>query len=359
MSEPELHAVILAGGAGTRFWPLSRAARPKPLLRAGGRDTLLAETLKRARRFAKGERVWLVCGREHAAAMREGSGLPASRVIVEPRMRDTAAAIALAAHRVRAEAPDAVLAVLPADHRIPDVAAHAAAIRLAARAAQEARVLVTLGVRPTRAETGYGYIRIGRAEAKYPGLHRAARFVEKPDAARARRFVAHGGYLWNAGIFIWSARVLLDELARHAPEIARPLAGLGNAAGRRGFAVAAERAFARLPSAPIDKVLLERSRRVWCLPVDFRWSDVGNWKSLAEELGVTESVTRIMQGEALVCDSGGNLVVGHDRPIALLGVTGLAVIDAGDALLVANLEHSGNVREVVARLRRRGRRDLL
>lgn len=356
---PGIHAVVLAGGAGTRFWPLSRQSRPKPLLRVGGRETLLSETLARAARFAPRERTWLVCGREHAGPMRRAAGLPASRVLVEPRMRNTAAAVGLAALRVARSEPDALLAILPADHRIPDGAAFARAIRRAARAAAAEGVLVTLGVRPTRPETGYGYIRIGAPAGRaHAGLHRVRRFVEKPDPARARRYVRSGGYLWNAGVFVWSARGILEEIEACAPEVWRALAPLARASGR-DWTRAVERAYRRVASLPIDKAVLERSRRVWCLPVDFHWSDVGTWQSLAWELGVDGSVSRVMDGEALLCDSRGNLVYADDRPVVLLGVEGLAVIDAGDALLVADLDRSPEVREVVSLLRQKGRRELL
>jgi mannose-1-phosphate guanylyltransferase len=361
MRRAPIHAVVLAGGAGTRFWPLSREARPKPLLRPTGGRSLLEETLARARRFAARDGVWLVCGREHAAAMRRASGLPAGRVLVEPAMRNTAAAVAVAAARIAAEAPDAVMAVLPADHHIPDATAFAAAIRRAAAAAAGAGARGTLGVKPTRAETGYGYIRLGSAAgSRHPGLHRVARFVEKPDAARARRFLRDGKSLWNAGIFVWTARTFLEELEAHAPEVAGPLAGLrGAGAGVAGFRRAMASAYRRVPSLPVDRAVLERSRRVWCLPVTFHWSDVGTWLSLAQELGVSPNVTRIMDGDAMLCDAEGNLVRGGDRLVVLLGVKGLAVIDAGDAILVADLERSGEVRDVVARLRAAGRRDLL
>ncbi len=359
---PGIHAVVLAGGAGTRFWPLSRESRPKPLLRVGGRETLLEATLARARRFTSEERIWLVCGREHARAMRAASGLPAGRVLVEPRMRNTAAAVAAAAIRIGAEDPDAVLAVLPADHRVPDARAFAAAIRRAARAAAGDGALVTLGVRPSRAETGYGYIRLGPpAGPAHPGLHRVQRFVEKPDRARARRYWRSGRHLWNAGVFVWTARRILEEIAIHAPEIHAALAPLRRDAqgGRRVFENALERAYRRVPALPVDKAVLERSDRVWCLPVDFRWSDVGTWQSLAEELGVGGTVSQVIEGEALLCDAGGNLVRGSGRPLVLLGVEGLAVIDAGDAVLVTSLDRSPDVREVVERLRERGRADLL
>lgn len=349
-----LHAVVLAGGHGTRFWPLSRENHPKPLIAVRGGATLLEETLDRARRFADEGCVWLVCGEGHGAAMRKAADLPKSRVLVEPAMRNTAMAIGWAARHIAARDPEAVLAVLPADHSIPDGRAFAAAIRKAARSARKAPALITLGIRPTQPRTGYGYIRLGKpAGTGHAGLHRVDRFVEKPSAARARSYLKRGGYLWNAGIFVWTAATLLAEIERWAPEVHRALP-----AARAG-AEAVRRAYRRAPSVPIDKAVLERSRSVLCLPVRFHWSDVGTWASLAEELGVGPSVTRVIEGEALLCDATGNLVRGHGRPVVLLGVEGLAVIDAGDAVLVASLEHSDQVREVVDRLRKSGRRDLL
>jgi mannose-1-phosphate guanylyltransferase len=358
MTRPPVHAVILAGGAGTRFWPLSREARPKPLLKAGGEQSLLGETLARARRVADEDDVWLVCGESHARAMRRETGLPARRVLVEPRMRNTAAAIGAVAHRIAREDPDAVMAVLSADHRIPDGRAFATAIRKAARAAARHDVLVTIGVRPRRPETGFGYIQLGPAVEGGGGLYQVARFQEKPDLRTAKRFVARGDCYWNAGIFVWRATTLLTELAACAPRIARALSPLGDAP-RRELSAVLERVYRRVAASAIDTAVLERSENVWCLPVDFHWSDVGNWQSLAEEVGVSKNVTGIIQGEAWLCDAPGNLVSGADRPIVLLGVEGLAVIDAGDAILIADLERSSEVREVVARLKARGRRDLL
>jgi mannose-1-phosphate guanylyltransferase len=358
-----IHAVVLAGGAGTRFWPLSREARPKPLLRVAGAGSLLADAVARARRVASPGCVWLVCGREHAEVVRREAGIPKARTLVEPAARNTAAAIGLAAARIAAESPEAVMVVLPADHRVPRVGAFATAVRRAVRAAAREGALVTLGVRPTRAETGYGYIRLGDAAgAAHPGVHRVARFVEKPDAATAARLLASGDHLWNSGMFVWRASSLLAELALHAPDIARalaPLAALPGGASSRSVGDAIARAYRRVPKAPIDTAVLERSANVWCLPVSFPWSDVGTWASLARELGVTGVCSSVIAGTAFTFDAPGNLIAAGDRPIVLLGVRGIAVIDAGDALLVANLERSGDVRDIVASLRKRGRRDLL
>ena len=348
--------MILAGGAGERFWPASRSAFPKPFLRVVGGRTLLDATAARARRVAAKDGLWVVCGGEHARPIRAAMKLPTSRVLVEPARRNTAAAVALAALRIRAVDPEAVMLVLPADHHIPDLRAFAADVRRAARAAARAQVLVTLGVEPTRPETGYGYIRVGApAGPDHPGLFRVRRFVEKPSAARARDFLRRGGHLWNAGIFVWSARAILEEIERYMPELASALEPVA-AAGGRSSAPALARAYLRAPSAPIDTGVMERSHRVWTLPVRWHWNDVGTWESLAQELGVAPGRSRTVGGELAFDDLGGNLVWGcEDRPIALLGVEGLAVIDTGDALLVTRLDRSNEVRKVVAALKERGR----
>jgi mannose-1-phosphate guanylyltransferase/mannose-6-phosphate isomerase len=350
------HAVILAGGAGERFWPVSRRKEPKPFLKVVEGKSLLQATLERARRFAGRDRVWIVCGREHAGAVRRATGIPGRRVRVEPARRNTAMAAGLAAACVASEDPGAVLAVLPADHVIPDVRAFTVALRRAADAAAGAEVLVTLGVKPTRPDTGYGYIQVGPPAVGYRGLHRVRRFVEKPDAARARRYLRRGDYLWNAGIFVWSARTILEEIEACAPDLFRALAPLASA--RRYTAARLEAAYRRAPSLPIDIAVMERSRRVWTMPVSFHWSDVGTWESLAEELGVGPGRTRVVAGDLAFDDGGGNLVWGDRRAIALLGVTGLAVIDAGDALLVARLNRGADVRQVVAELKAKGRQDV-
>ena len=350
--------MILAGGAGERFWPRSRARIPKPFLSLADGESLLEATVARARRFA-GE-VWVVCGREHARRVTRVTGIPARRILVEPRRRNTAMAVGLAATRIAAQSPEAVLGVLPADHRIPDAAAFARAMRRAAAAADRAGALVALGVRPTRPETGYGYLQQGPPAGRgFPGLHRVRRFVEKPGASRARRFLRRGGFYWNAGIFVWRAQAILEEIEAHAPALHRALAPVRGRPWGRGASQALAAAYRRAPSLSVDVAVLERSRRVWMVPVDFRWSDVGTWESLAEELGVGAGRNRVLGGDLVAHEAAGNLVWADRRLVALLGVDGLAVIDAGDALLVARLDRSPDVRHLVRRLASRNRGDLL
>jgi mannose-1-phosphate guanylyltransferase/mannose-6-phosphate isomerase len=356
-----LHAVILAGGAGERFWPASRKHSPKPLMKVVGGKSLLAATLERAHKFAGEGRVWIVCGKEHAAAIRAESGLPTSRVLVEPRRRNTAMAVAWAAQRIEAEDSNAVLAILSADHHIPNGRAFASAIRRCGRSAASAGVLVTLGVEPTRPDTGYGYIQRGGAiGSEHPGLCRVRRFVEKPDSRRAQAYLASGEYLWNAGVFIFEASSMLREIQECAPELHGALAPLRKQPrGKNSSAVAA--AYRRAPSLPIDVAVMERSQRVWTMPVDFAWSDVGTWSSLADELGVGQGAkdgNRVLAGEVLFEDSSANLVWGGERLIGLLGVEGLAIVDTEDALLVARLDKSHDLRKLVAGLGKKGRRDL-
>ena len=371
-SSPAVHAVILAGGAGERFWPRSRRATPKPLMEIVGGKTLLAATVERAHRVAEKGNVWLVCGHEHARAMKVASGLAPGRVLVEPERRNTAMAVAWAAQRIATQDPDAVMVVLSADHHIPDAKAFRKSIQLAARGAAEAEVLVTLGVRPSRPETGYGYIHLGREMgAEFPGLCRVRRFVEKPDAARARRYVALGDYLWNAGVFVWSVSTLLAEIKVCAPDLHKALAPLRKAGIGRARAPV-EAAYRRAPSVPIDIAVLERSQRVCTIPVDFAWSDVGTWSSLGQELGLgsrpksgpagssslDESGNCVIGGDVLALESSGNLVWADNRMIALLGVDDLTVIDTDDVILITKAERSSDVRMIVSELKRKGRDEL-
>lgn len=371
-SGPAVHAVILAGGAGERFWPRSRRATPKPLMEIVGGKTLLAATLERAHGVAEQGNVWLVCGHEHARAMKAASGLSPGRVLVEPERRNTGMAVAWAAQRIAAQDPEAVMVVLSADHHIPDGKAFAKSIQLAARGAAQAEVLVTLGVRPSRPETGYGYIHLGREVGEeFPGLHRVRRFVEKPDAARARRYVSLGDYLWNAGVFVWSVSTLLAEIKICAPDLHKALAPLRKAGAGRSRAPV-EAAYRRAPSVPIDIAVLERSQRVCTIPVDFAWSDVGTWSSLGQELGfgsrqkpgpagsssLDESGNCVIGGDVLALESSGNLVWADKRMVALLGVDDLTVIDTDDVILITKVERSSDVRMIVSELKRKGRDEL-
>lgn len=359
---PPLHAVILAGGAGERFWPASRKAWPKPLLEVVGGESLLDATLARARRFARGDRVWIVCGAEHARAMRRQSGLPASRVLVEPLRRNTAMAAAWVTQRIAAEDSEAVVAVLSADHHIPDARGFARVIGRAARAASEGGALLTLGVEPTGPSTAYGYIQEGDPVAGQRGVFAVRRFVEKPDLARARRYLRKGGYHWNAGIFVWTARVFLEEVERWAPALHRALAPLrARPRGRNRSAV--EASYRRAPSLPVDVAILEKSRRVWTIPISLHWSDVGTWGSLMEELSRGRRKgpgNLLLGGELEAHQARGNLVWGAEgRLVALVGVENLAVVDTGDVILVTELDGSADVRRIVATLKEAGREELL
>jgi mannose-1-phosphate guanylyltransferase len=349
----------MAGGAGERFWPASRRDRPKPLLDVMGGQSLLEATLARARRFVRNDRVWVVCGVEHARAVRKASQLSANRLLVEPRRRNTAMAIAWSAQRIAAVDPDAVMAVLPADHHIPDERAFAADMRRAADAAARASVLVTFGVRPTRPDTGYGYIQSASPAGRgFPGLRRVKRFVEKPDPRRARQYLRKGDYRWNSGIFVWSVQTLLEEIEACCPELHRALGPIRRAGGRKTRAPV-EDSYRRAPGLPIDVAVMERSRRVWTLPVNWHWSDVGTWARLAEELGVGgsrsgRSANHVVSGDAVFESARANLVWGGKRLVALLDVEDLAVIDTDDVILVTKLSGSSDVRRVVAALKARG-----
>lgn len=364
-----LHAVIMAGGAGTRFWPESRVARPKQLLPILGGRPLVAETAARLAPLVPPERTWIVTGREQAEGIRAACPeVPVERLLLEPCGRNTAPCAGLAAAVIATEDPEAVLIVLPADHSVRPREEFQRALRAAAAAAAEPGALVTFGIPPTRPATGYGYIRRGEELPPLEGLRRArvAAFTEKPDAERAAAMIAAGDHLWNSGIFAWRADTLLEAIDRHLPDLGAALAELA-AAWRRGtaaFTAALDRLYPGLGSVPVDVGVMEKADSgAVVLETPFHWSDIGSWQALHEELERDSDDNAAVfpaGGDLLTLDAGGNLVWSAEpRLVALLGVEDLVVVHTGDALLVAARDRAEEVKRIVERLRAEGRTELL
>jgi mannose-1-phosphate guanylyltransferase len=370
---PSVHALILAGGAGTRFWPASRAARPKQLLPLLGGEPLISATAQRVLPLcaASGgsgwERVWIATGRHLVAPTRAAlPDVPEARLLVEPAARNTAPCIGWAAATVARADPDAVVAVLPSDHHIADVPRYLEVMRAAVASAQRGTI-TTIGIRPTHPETGFGYIETAAApSAGAVAPEKVLRFVEKPSRERAEGFVASGRFLWNAGMFIFRARDMLAAIRAHMPALAAGLDEIDRAAARGAAAEAevVERVFPTLPAISIDHGVMEHAGELAVVPGDFGWSDVGSWQSAWELASKDEHGNSAPEGTVLV-EARANHVVDlrHDagggrRVIALVGVEGLVVVETDDALLVVPRERAQDVKHVVDALKRRGEEKL-
>jgi mannose-1-phosphate guanylyltransferase len=357
-----LYAVIMAGGIGSRLWPRSRGATPKQFLDLIGERTMLQETVDRIEPLVSLERVMVVVGDDHAATVREQvPGLPPENVIREPGPRNTAPAIGLAAVAVRQRDPDGIMAVFPADHRIADAAGFRRAISAAAGVARD-DYLVTLGIAPDHAHTGYGYIQRGDLVDTGAGgldgipVYRVVRFTEKPDAATAERFVASGDYYWNGGIFIWQVSTILQEMARQMPALHDELVALARVWDTPERAAALEAAWQRVPRTSIDYGVMENAARVTTVPVDIGWDDVGSWATLSALLPTDAggNATR-GAGETILIDTSDSYVyAGDGRLVATIGLDGFVVITTRDAVLVCPKSRAQDVREVVKAIEARG-----
>lgn len=357
MSDLRLFPLVLAGGSGTRFWPLSRRNRPKQFLPLTGRP-LVVETVARLAGLCDPGDVTVICGEAHAEELR--SLLPEHRegILVEPAARGTAPAIGLAALLARARHPEAILVVLPSDHAIGDVEAFRRAIEGAATIAARGD-LVTLGIRPSRPETGFGYIRVGEALSAEPSAHRVRAFVEKPDRETAERYLEEGDYLWNAGIFVFRADRILEELAAFAPEVHAALEAIRPSVGTGAFEAAVGEHFPRSPSISIDYAVMEKSRSIAVIPCECGWSDLGTFAALGD-LIPADARGNVLSGETVAIDSSRNVVWARPgKPIALVGCEDLVVVDTEDALLVCRRDRAQEVRRVVEALERAGRDELV
>lgn len=348
-------AVIMAGGSGTRFWPLSRRDRPKQLLPlAPGGQSLLAATVQRVLGRIPAERILVVTAeRLRDATAAEVPQVPAHNILAEPIGRNTAPCVGWAAAHVRRRDPDGVLAVLPADHHIGNERAFLELIRAGVEAGAEGE-LVTVGVKPSRPETGYGYVEIG--EEVDEGVHRARRFVEKPNKSRADQFFASGRYLWNSGMFFFRADTILEAIRDHLPGLGQALEAFDEAAAAGREDEAVERGYAALPAVSIDHGVMEKAHSVLVIPGDFGWSDLGSWTT-TWELAERDADDNALPPDAVVIDSTGSYVrVPEGKLVALVGVDDLIVVDTEDALLVVPRDRAQDVRRVVDALRERNDR---
>ena len=344
----------MAGGSGTRFWPLSRSRRPKQFLPLGGsNESLLEATARRLRSQVPPDQIFVVVSQTLADSTRALlPWLPPANVLAEPAARNTAPCVGWAASIVARRDPAAVLAVLPADHHILEEERYQAVFVSAVQAARGGH-LVTVGIKPTRPETGYGYIELGDELA--PGVFVASRFVEKPDLERASRFVEEGRFLWNSGMFFFRADAVLEAIREHLPPLAEGLARMDEAAGRGDEAGGVATIFPSLPNISIDNGVMEKASRVAVLPGDYGWSDVGSWTA-AWELAPKDERGNAMVGEVVPVDSERCYVrAPSDKVVAVVGLQDIVVVDTPDALLVMPRERAQDVREVVEALKRTGR----
>jgi len=357
-----MYVVILAGGSGTRFWPLSRTKTPKQLMSVFGGRSMLQRTVERVLPL-KPKRIMVITNElqaaETARQLADLGSLPVD-VVAEPVGRNTAPAIALAAAIISHHDPAATMLVLPADHYIRNEEEFC---RVAVKACEAAAggALVTLGIEPTRPETGYGYIEADNSAGE-GGCQPVVRFVEKPDASRALEFLAAGNFYWNSGMFIWRVDAIRNELSRQMPELAATIDSLTFATpwDLAGLGPQIERLYPGIRGESIDYGVMERARRVLVIPASFGWSDVGSWSALPEVMEADANANIAIAAKGLISiDSSGSLVYANGKLAALVGVEGLIVVNTDDALLVCRQDRAQDVKKVVEQLQREGMTEYL
>lgn len=349
-----MYAVIMAGGRGTRFWPRSREKKPKHLLDITSEKTIIQETVDRIKPLLPPENILVVTGKKHARALRKQlPEIPSGNIIIEPQGRNTAACIGLAALHIRRKAPDDVMIVLPSDHAIADSEKFRKILDATAQVADEENGLVTIGIKPSSAQTGFGYLEKGNLlkKVKDEKVFCVKSIREKPDLQKAKEFVQSGNFYWNSGMFVWKTSVILKEIARWLPDLYAGLLEIDKVLGCPGEAAIVARVYNKLASISIDYGVMEKADQVYIIPGDFGWSDVGSWDTLwdisaKDAQGITAMNNSLMIAE----DSQDSLVYNPGKLTALVGVKDLIVVETKDALLICKKGRSQDVKKIVDQL---------
>jgi mannose-1-phosphate guanylyltransferase len=356
-----VYAVILAGGKGRRFWPLSRSARPKQYLDITGEGSMLSLTYRRVTEFIPPERLLLLTLEEQMPLVRDAlPQLPKENIFAEPVGRNTAPSLAVAAEMVRQRGGDVPMLCCPADHLIRDVGAFGALAKAAAVVADAGDFLVTFGIKPDRPATGYGYIEAGDAIEERDGKSFLAvkRFHEKPDVQRAEEYVRSGNFYWNSGIFLWRPSVFLSAWSRYLPEGAGPLQRLAGALQTGGGGDVIREEYSNMPSISVDYGILEKTDNVLVTPADFDWSDVGSWDALFDILR-SDGAGNVSLGEIEVLGSRGNLFYNPGGVTAAIGIEDIVLVANGTTILVCKRGESERVKELMHSIESKGKEELL
>jgi mannose-1-phosphate guanylyltransferase len=350
----------MAGGGGTRLWPKSRELHPKQMHALGSERPLVQNTTDLLHRIVGEDNVYIVTNKHHAALIRNIMPSMAGHIIIDPYRRDTAAAIGLSAVYLSKKSPDAVMGVFPSDHFIGNPDTFGAIVRLAEDQATEGHV-VTIGIKPTGPETGYGYIEYGTSEASRDGMNvfRVRRFVEKPNRETAEQYLADGNYLWNSGMFIWSVPTVLRLFEKHLPEMYAGLMKIGDAIGTPDEETTVERIYEGLQSVSVDYGIMEKAEDVLVIPGDFGWNDIGSWKTV-HDISPQNADGNVITGHVLEHDTTNCLIMGEKgKVIAAIGLDNLVIIDTPDALLICPKDRTQDVKKIVDRLKHEGRKEFL
>ena len=350
-------AVIMAGGRGERFWPKSRNTCPKQFLSltADG-DTMIQKTVKRLKKLVADEDIFVVTNAAYREIVEEQlPQIPRENILLEPCARNTAPCIAFAAAVINRKYDDAIMLVLPSDHLIGYENIYTKTLKKAAAAAEEGENLVTVGITPTYPETGYGYINFGE---ECGDAYAVERFVEKPDLATAKKYLASGNYLWNSGMFVWKTSSIMANIRRFMPEVYEGALKIGESFGTDSYEEVLVREFEAFPSESVDFGIMEKAENIYTIPGSFGWDDVGSWLAM-ERINETDDDKNYIEGDVIAVDSKRTTICGGKRLIAAVGTRDLIVVDTDDVLLVCSKNSTQDVKKVIAQLKEQERLELV